>query len=106
MVELALPKNSKIKKGKKHQLSYKAKRVKKVNVYIIHLEEKGSQFMGTFLFITKNQKPIRQLKTSPNPESAGNGFIYRWCAGCNNNPGEITCNEFAYGAVFSNVYIY
>ncbi len=33
MVELALPKNSKIKKGKKHQLSYKAKRVKKVNVY-------------------------------------------------------------------------
>ena len=33
MVELALPKNSKIKKGKTHTLSHKAKRVKRVHIY-------------------------------------------------------------------------
>lgn len=33
MVEFALPKNSKIKKGKVHALGYKAKRTKKMHVY-------------------------------------------------------------------------
>ncbi|MBN9542351.1 MAG: succinate dehydrogenase iron-sulfur subunit [Alphaproteobacteria bacterium] len=48
MVELALPKNSKVKKGKAHKLNYKASKVKKVNIYRYDPDKGENPSVDTF----------------------------------------------------------